>query len=72
MGTSRKQSLVDAERLMSGLVVQSLQRHGFEREATFVEVMANWHEATDGRGISQLQRCRIHSIALMAVAGPDY
>lgn len=56
----RKQSLVDAERLMSSLVVQSLRRHGYDREANFVEVLANWHEATDGRGLSQLERCRFN------------
>ena len=56
----RKQSLVDAERLMSSLVVQSLRRHGYDREANFVEVLANWHEATDGRVLSQLERCRFN------------
>lgn len=54
----RKQSLVDAERLLSYHVVESLRRHGHVTEAKHVQVIANWHEATDGRGISQLQRCK--------------
>ena len=54
----RKQSLEDAERLLSYHVVESLQRHGYHREAEHVRVLANWHEASDGRGLSQLTRCR--------------
>ena len=54
----RKQSLKDAERLLSYHVVESLRRHGHDREASHVEVMVHWHDATDGRGLSQLQRCR--------------
>lgn len=51
----RKQSLVDAERLLSYHVVESLKRNGHEREAKHVEVIANWHEATDGRATETLQ-----------------
>ena len=54
----RKQSLVDAERLVSKFVVQSLKKHHHEKEAHHVQLLVNWHEATDGRGLSQLQRCR--------------
>lgn len=54
----RKQSLKDAERLLSYHVVRSLKRHGHDREAEYVEVLVHWHEATDGRGLSQLTRCK--------------
>lgn len=52
----RKQSLKDAERLLSYHVADSLRRKGHEQEANHVKIIANWHEASDGRGLSQLQR----------------
>ena len=54
----RKQSLKDAERLLSYHVVHSLERHGHVREAEYVKVLVKWHEASDGRGLSQLTRCK--------------
>ena len=54
----RKQSLLDAERLLSYHVVESLQRQGYKTEAEYVKVVVNWHNATDGRGLSQLERCK--------------
>ena len=54
----RKQSLKDAERLLSYHVVASLERHGHHREAQQVKIMVNWHDASDGRGLTQLTRCR--------------
>ena len=54
----RKQSVKDAERLLSYHVVASLDRHGHNTEADYVRIIAQWHEASDGRGLSQLQRCR--------------
>ena len=54
----RKQSLKDAERLLSYHVVHSLERHGHIREAEYVKVLVKWHEASDGRGLSQLTRCK--------------
>lgn len=53
----RKQSLKDAERLLSYHVVEPLKRNGHNREAEYVKVLVNWHEASDGRGLSQLTRC---------------
>ena len=52
----RKQSLKDAERLLSYHVSESLRRKGHIQEADHVKIIANWHEASDGRGISQLKR----------------
>lgn len=56
----RKQSLVDAERLVSRFVVRSLRNKGYEREAKHVELLVNWHEASDGRGLTQIQRCQFN------------
>lgn len=54
----RKQSVKDAERLLSYHVVDSLRRHEYHTEADYVRIVAQWHEASDGRGLSQLQRCK--------------
>ena len=51
----RKQSLKDAERLLSCHVADSLLRKEHVQEARHVQLIANWHEASDGRGLSQLQ-----------------
>lgn len=56
----RRQSVRDAERLLSYHVVQSLERHGHLEEANYVRIVAQWHESNDGRGLSQLQRCRFN------------
>lgn len=42
----RKQSLVDAERLLSYHVVESLKRHGHEREAKHIEVSTGMKQLT--------------------------
>ena len=45
----------DAERLLSYHVVASLERHGHNAEADHVHIIAQWHEASDGRGLNRLQ-----------------
>ena len=54
----RKQSVGDAERMLSFLVSKFLNEHGYLREANYIDVIAGWHEAADGRGLSELQRCK--------------
>ena len=54
----RKQSVQDAERMLSFLVAKFLRENGYEAEGRYVEIVAGWHEAADGRGLSQLERCR--------------
>ncbi|KAI8511918.1 hypothetical protein Bbelb_110180 [Branchiostoma belcheri] len=44
------------ERLLSHCVWRFFQNKGYEAEAEYVRVIANWHEASDGRGLSQQQR----------------
>ena len=45
----RKQSVGDAEKLLSPPVGKWLRANGFSNEARFVEVVSNWHKASDGR-----------------------
>lgn len=52
----QKQSVKDAERVLSYHVVDSLRRHEYNAEADYVRIIAQWHEASDGRGLSQFQR----------------
>ena len=54
----RKQSVPDAEKMLSYLVAKFLREHGYETEAYYVETVAEWHEAADGRGLTELERCR--------------
>ena len=51
----RKQSLKDAERLLSYHVSESLRRKGHIQEADHVKIIANWHEASGCRSLSQLK-----------------
>ena len=48
----RKQSVSDAEKLLSGAVATWMKNNNHVREGEFVEIVANWHKATDGRGLS--------------------
>ena len=54
----RKQSVPDAEKMFSYLAAKFLREHGYETEAYYVETVAGWHEAADGRGLTELERCR--------------
>ena len=52
----RKQSVPDAEKLLSYAVSSYFKKHGFQPEADYVETIAGWHEASHGRGMSQEKR----------------
>lgn len=54
----RKQSVTDAERMLSYHVAKFLCENGYEKEGKFVRAVAGWHEAADGRGLSEIQRCK--------------
>lgn len=58
----RKQSVQDAERLLSYHVASFLREHNFQTEANYIEVVAGWHEASDGRGLSELERYKLREI----------
>ena len=55
---ARKQSVKDAELLLSFKVASFMEDKGHAVNAAFVRTVACWHEASDGRGLTQLQRCR--------------
>ena len=52
----RKQSVGDAEQMLLFLVAKFLREHGYIREANYIDIVAGWHEAADGRGLTELQR----------------
>lgn len=47
---------MDAERLLSFHVAEFMEQHQFPAEAEYVLTIARWHEATDGRGLTEVQR----------------
>ena len=53
---TRKQSVPDAEKLLSFHVAKFFKDNNYLPEAENVETQ--WHEASDGRSLSQLQRCK--------------
>ena len=54
----RKQSVPDAELLLSHRVARFMRARGFAVEATYIQTIADWHEAWDGRGLHPLHRSR--------------
>ena len=55
---SSKQSVPDAEKLLSFHVAKYFRDNNYTPEAEYVETIAQMHEASDGHGIPWLQRCR--------------
>ena len=54
----RKQSVEDAERLLSLTMADFMKKKGYKFENRYISVLANWRRATDERGLSELKRCR--------------
>ena len=50
-----KQSIAQAETLLSYHVASSLQRLGYPLESCYVRKIAQWHEASDGRAIQSTE-----------------
>jgi hypothetical protein len=46
----------DAEKLLSPTVAKWLKANGFLNEGRFVEIVSNWHKASDGRGLTEADR----------------
>ena len=65
--SERKQSVQDAERMLSFKVASFLKDHGYEEEARYVDTVAGWHEAADGRGLTELKRCKLNYVMLNMV-----
>lgn len=57
---SRKQSVIDAERMFSPDLAAFMKRKGYEYEGKFVEVICNWRRSCDERGLTELQRCKFN------------
>ena len=55
-----KQSVRDAERLFSASMLGFMQAKGYTFEAKYIEVVLNWHRASDERGLSEEQRSRFN------------
>ena len=51
-----KQSIVDAEKLISPAVLHFMKDKGYDEESRLVEACLDWHKATDERGLSQDRR----------------
>jgi len=49
---SRKQSVPDAEKLLSFHVAKFFKDNHYLAEAEYVETVALWHESSDGCGLS--------------------
>lgn len=57
----RKQNVEDAEKLLSTTVANWLDSNNHNFEARFVHAIANWHKASDGRGLSEDTRSRYNN-----------
>ena len=52
----RKQSVQDVERLFSHGIINFMERHMYENEATYLKITRNWRRAVDERCLSDEQR----------------
>ena len=57
---ARKQDVGEAERLLSGSVAAYMEKHDHTTEALFFRTVYNWHLSSEGRWITQLQRCKFN------------
>ena len=60
----RKQSVSDAEKLLSTAVADWCKNNGHPEEGRVIEVIANWHKASDGRGLDEETRKK-YNIAML-------
>lgn len=57
---SRKQSVVDAERLFNPDLAMFMEKKGYVYEANYITTIWNWRRATDERGLSERQRSKFN------------
>ena len=55
---SRKQSVLDAERLFSPSLALFMEKNKYDFEANYIKILWNWRRSCDERGLTELQRCR--------------
>lgn len=56
----RKQSVEDAERLLSTAMAKFMKKKKYNFEHDYISALANWRRAVDERGLSELQRCKFN------------
>ena len=61
---SRKQSVEDAERLLSVSMAEFMECKGYDEEAKYIRAVNGWRRACDERGLTELQRCRYNYLFL--------
>lgn len=54
----------DAEKLLSTAVANWCKENGFPEEGRVAEIIANWHKASDGRGLDEETR-RKYNLAML-------
>lgn len=60
----KKQSVSDPEKLLSTAVANWCKENGFPEERRVTEIIANWHKASDGRGLDEETRRR-YNLAML-------
>ena len=61
---TRKQSVKDAEVLLSYAMASWFDTKKYKAEADFVKMVANWPAASNGRGMTQDQRAAANKVML--------
>ena len=56
-----KQSVRDAERLFSKSMLHYMKSKGYEFEAKYIEVIHNWRQASDERGLKEEERSKFNN-----------
>lgn len=57
----------DAEKLLSYATAASMERRGHTTAAEYERTIAQWHEATDGRGLISLMRAKYNNQMLLYI-----
>ena len=57
---SRKQSVIDAERLFDPDLATFMRQKGHDYEAGYIQTVWNWRRACDERGLNELQRSKFN------------
>ena len=57
---SRKQSVVDAERLFSPDLANFMDEKGYHFEANYIRTIWNWRRASDERGLNECTRSKFN------------
>ena len=57
---SRKQSVVDAERLFNQNLAKFMLSKGYKYEAEYIQTIWNWRRSCDERGLSEIKRSKFN------------